>query len=148
MARISRNAAILAALVGCSLPSALWIRSYWAKDVVYGWIGVPGYFQVDSSRGCLKVILNCERQEFLWKFDSNPPESFRNGAWHAELKTHRPAFGWWLDVTFPHYITVPFCGVIAVTAAWLWSRGFRVRTMLIGTAIVAILLGIVALAAR
>lgn len=43
------HAVVIAALVGVLPPSASWDRSFWAKDVIYGWLGAPGYFQFDSS---------------------------------------------------------------------------------------------------
>ena len=141
-----RTAVMLAAVVGCSLAAALWVRSYWAKDVVYGWLGLPGYFQIDSSRGSLQAILNYERQKFLWRYDSYPPESLNKG-WQFSLNKNHPWFGgWWLNITVPHYSAVPMCGLIAATAAWVCTRRFRIRTLLLATALIAVVLGILAAA--
>lgn len=96
---------------------ALWFRSYWSQDVVYGWLGVPGYFQVNSSQGCLKVILNCERQDFSLKYNSKPPERFFS-TWNFNLEKHL-SYGWWLDLSAPHYIAVIGCALFAAMIAWV-----------------------------
>jgi hypothetical protein len=141
--RFSLRTVITAALVGCSLPAALWVRSYQATDVVYGWFGVPGYFQINSSCGCLKLIVNCERQKLLWKYNSKPPEAVAD-AWDFNLYKN-PKFGWWLNLTVPHYLALVLCGVFAAAVAILGQRiRFRVRTLLIAITLIAIVLGIMA----
>lgn len=139
--RKSHKAVIIAAALGLTLPAALWGRSYWARDVVYGWLGVPGYFQFDSSQGGLKAILNCERQPLRVRFESTPPIA-PHQIWHASLKDTR--FGWWLDLSVPHYFAVIVGAVVAPAVVWAWSLRFSTRSLLVATTVVAIVLGVMA----
>lgn len=137
----SHSAVIIAAAVGVALPAALWVRSYWARDVVYGWVGVPGYFQFDSSQGGLKAILNCERQPLRVSFESTSPTD-PHQTWHASLEDTR--FGWWFDLSVPHYFAVLVGAIVAPAIVWAWSLRFSTRSLLIATTVVAILLGVMA----
>lgn len=138
-------ALIIAAVVGAALPAALWVRSYWAKDVVYGWLGVPGYFQFDSTQGGLKAIVNFERQGLKVKYESDLPVA-PNKAWYAHLEETR--FGWWLDLAVPHYFAVVLGAIVAPTIVWAWSFRFSTRSLLIATTVIATLLGVMAAMSR
>jgi hypothetical protein len=140
--KVLRIAVAGTGITACLLLIALCVRSYWKKDVVYGWFPFPGYLQVDSNRGRLKLIANLEHQQSKWKYSSKLPES-NLYSWNLSLR-RIPNFGWWFDLAAPHWFAALVCGGIA-TVPWIkWSKRFRVRTLLIAMTFVAILLGIIA----
>jgi hypothetical protein len=134
----TRTAVRVAGVTAVALAAALWGRSYQAQDIVWGWLGVPGYVQVNSSRGCLKIIVNCERNDFQWRYKSTSPEVPAN-VWHYDLERN-PRFGWWLDVAMPHYVVLVLCGAIA-RITWEWPIRFRLRDVLVAMTLLALLLG-------
>jgi len=70
----------------------LWVRSYWSDDVVYGWLPVPLYLQLNSVCGDLKLIANAESQQPRLEVNARAPES-RGKHWNWSLRQH-PRFRW------------------------------------------------------
>jgi hypothetical protein len=125
----------------CVLLIVLWVRSYWTHDMVWGWFHFPGYLQVDSSCGVVKIIANAEQYEFIWQFKSFTPEVF-DRHWFFKLGTN-DRFTWWLDIYVPHWLLVTAFAALAV-APWIhWSNSFSLRTLLIATTLIAVVLGLV-----
>jgi hypothetical protein len=137
-----RIAVTAVSLTACLLLIALWPRSYWRKDAVWGWFDFPGYLQIDSSRGCLRLIVNLEHKKWRWEYTSSAPKE-RKHSWDFNIQ-RPPGLGWWLDMTIPHWFAAVVCAS-AATAPWIkWSKRFRVRTLLIAMTLVALLLGVIA----
>ena len=146
MLKYLRIAVTALSLTACVLLIALWVRSYWVQDVVWGWFPFPGYLQINSSCGDIKLIANAEKQEAMWQYNSRAPEA-RGWHWFFKLEQH-PRFGWWLDITIPHWsLLLALAGFTA--SLWVsWSRRFSLRTLLIATTLVAVALGVVYVAAQ
>jgi hypothetical protein len=125
----------------CLLLVALWIRSYWRSD------GVT-YFHGSSTFGC-----ESEWGRLLPYSQTLPPVKVK---WLAASKdiggetpqTPHPAFRL---VRYPGYfsICIPYWFPATITAAlaaapWLpgWSKRFSLRTLLVATTVVAVVLGL------
>ena len=85
------------------------------------------------------MIANGETQKPIWRFVSHSPAR-QTRHWALALDTHS-RFGWWLDVTVP----ISFIALVVGTCAaipWIgWSNRFSLRTLLIATTLVAVVLG-------
>jgi hypothetical protein len=141
MLKYLRIAVTALCLAACVLLIALWIRSYRVQDVVYGWFPFPGYLQINSTCGDIKIIANAEKQEAVWRYNSRAPEA-RGRNWFFNLEQHN-RFGWWLDITVPHWsLSLALAGLAALISVH-WSRRFSLRTLLIATTVVAVGLGLI-----
>jgi len=56
----------------------LWVRSYWICDVAYGGFGFPGYLQIDSNHGDIKLIANAE-------FKQKPARRMQAGGYELRI---------------------------------------------------------------
>ncbi len=140
MLRKLRIAFSAACGIVCLFLIVLWVRSHWVQDVVWGWFPISGYLQLNSNTGHVKMIVNGEQQEPVWQYESRAPDPLRH-TWYWNLD-RASRFGWWLDITFP--LCVPVLLTAALPAAlWIrWSRRFSLRTLLIATTLVAVVLGL------
>jgi hypothetical protein len=122
-------------LTACGLLIALWVRSYSWTDLFN--INGPGLraFQIDSAHGVVatSTFMSDESWEWDW-FSVKPrfvPKPFRfwerNGTW---------------VVTAPHWFIVATCVAIG-SGVWVPVRRFSLRTLLIATTLVAVVLGII-----
>jgi hypothetical protein len=82
---------------------ALWVRSNWKKDVVWGWFGVPGYLQVDSNGGTLRLLINQEQQKWTWKYKSQKREGDQR-KWFLIAQNHQGGLGRELDLKMPYFL--------------------------------------------
>ena len=112
--------------IACALLVVLWIRSYWWRDTMGG-----AYFVVDSING--HVI-------FYDSAGINKPnlpiltlQTVPHGDW-----TLPPGF---VRSEVPHWALVLSAGVLA-GAVWIPTR-FSLRTLLVATTLVAIVLGLI-----
>jgi len=133
-----RIAVTALSLAACLTIVTFWVRSKSTRDVVYGWFPFPGYLQLDSNRSCIKLIANLEHQDASWKFDSSPLEALLR-SWYFSVVSH-PDYGWWLDLTVPHWLPALLFAMLAA-APWMKWR-FTVRGVLVATTIVAAILGV------
>ena len=130
----------------CVLLIVLWVRSYSVTDVVYGWFPLPGYLQLNLSSGQVKLIANGERQKPEWHYESQESYPLRQ-TWIFKLDMSS-RFGWWLDITVPHWFTVLLTAALSA-APWIrWSKRFSLRTLLVVVTLAAVLLGVVVYAIR
>src|SRR5688572_3927162 len=130
----------------CALLIGLSVRSYWVQDVVWGWLPISGYLQLNSSTGHVKMIANGEQQEPVWRYRSRAPDPPRhNWYWNLDRASR---FGWWLDITVPLWFPALLTAALSA-ALWIrWSRRFSLSTLLIVTTLIALVLGAVVIAAR
>ena len=123
---------------------AMWMRSYFAQDVVWTWLPFPLYLQINSTQGDVKVIVNAERHQPMLRFRTTDPIPVKRD-WFIQLEKN-PQFKWWLDIIVPHWFLTLLCAGLA-SIVWLpWFRlpyRFSLRTLLIATTLVAALLGLV-----
>jgi len=126
--------------VVCLLLIVLWVRSYWQCDMVQyeDWSESRG---VNSQNGILLVDKIYQKGKGRWWFGSDPAE-FR-----ADLKSQLSVY--WYEgngdllgpsVTIPHWLIVLFFVGLGI-APWT-ARRYSLRTLLVLTTGIAVLLGI------
>jgi hypothetical protein len=125
----------------CLLLVALWVRSYWIQDVIWGWFPHGGYLQVNFDHGHVKVIANGERQEPKWRYRSRVP-NVPKLTWYYNLD-RASRYGWWLDIKAPLWFVSIVVAAAGAVPCVQWSKRFSLRTLLIATTLVAVALGLV-----
>lgn len=133
---------------------ALWGRSYWHSDSIY-FRSPDGGFRVGSQEGCLHCVVSVSAFRSLrpatppnvryeWRTSSEairpqsgPPASNKyNPLWLLQFR-RGPGVSY---LNIPHWLVAALL-VAAGATLWRWSGRFALRTMLILTTIVAVLLG-------
>jgi hypothetical protein len=137
-------------LIACLLLIALSVRSYWSVDTIYTNIfGVA--FKTDSVKGSLQLIRNPSGPWGIssmsfddWIKRRESQQAFMRFAY--QRKNAPPAVR--VFATVPHWAIALWCAIFA-TAPWLrWSKRFTLRTLLIATTLVAVVLGAIVYAVR
>jgi hypothetical protein len=122
----------------------LWVRSYWYADDLARFQHGRMYL-IESAWGSVRpVYSNKEPPTNLWLFSSDRLPN--DGGSYAH-----PVFGWdaddfplYFQAYIPHWI-VALLFAIAAVAPWIhWSRRFSLRTLLIATTLVAVVLRLIA----
>jgi hypothetical protein len=144
MLRYMRIAFSATCVIACVLLIALWVRSYFVEDVLA--LNVSGqHWQIGTSRGGLGMHASMRTKilqpRWGYAFASLSPYVGSDSNW---------AFKHWTDMS-GSYVTVGFPDlfvlVIAATLAtipWIrWSSRFSLRTLLIATTLVAVVLGLI-----
>jgi hypothetical protein len=139
--RLLRIAVTVGSLLAAIALTALWLRSYRVHDIVWGWFPFRGYLQINSTVGELNLIANAERQKFKWQHKSREP-TVNDRHWYFKLD-RESRFGWWLDITVPHWFPASVLVIFAAIPLIPWSRRFSLRTLLLATTLVAVVLGLV-----
>jgi hypothetical protein len=129
-AKIVRGLRIaLSAVFGivCVLLIALWVQSYWWQDCVT--------FNYSNS-GCLRVYsvqgrIATQRKGFAWS------DQWLN--FHESRLVGPQIF---TEFTIPYWCCVLLSAMLAVIPWLPWSRSFSLRTLLIATTLIAVLLGL------
>jgi hypothetical protein len=138
----------------CLLLIVLWVRSYWRCDIAMGQssTSIRSYFVLGSVRGFLAIGaepgFSSLRKVTDWDFDSYPPD------YHERLP--EPTY---LGFHFARYAShsvlfVPYWFPVVMTVSWAvipwvpWSRRFSIRTLLIATTLLALMLGAIVYAVR
>jgi hypothetical protein len=125
--------------ISCVLLIAFWVRSYWRTDAIWR-ISPNGEFVVTSAPGTIDMMLNDYtpvQDELGWYYQAHEPVvPYQGLRW--ELSDGRLAIPIWF-----------FCISMAAisTAPWL-RRRFSLRTLLIATTLVAVVLGLIVWAVR
>jgi len=145
MLKYLRIAVTALSLTACVLLVALWVRSHYFYDDVR--VPLPGMRMFDFTSFP-------EHLDFhVWNdLDRNPQWEFRSlsldelAEERIELPTTGLGFYAWLEsnywgIRLPHWFLVLLTSTLA-TLPWLRSR-FSVRTLLIATTLVAVVLGVV-----
>jgi hypothetical protein len=135
--------------LACVLLIALWIRSYWRAEVVT--CKLISYYEAISVRGRLKLSLLDDPWPLpVANRKSFGPDQHESDVLyeHVQKYANRRGFGWdkHIRVLLPYWFPVmmlAFCAALP----WLPSR-FNLRTLLIATALVAMVLGWVVYVAR
>jgi hypothetical protein len=152
MLKYMRIAVTALCLTACVLLVALWVRSYWWRDFLFGRFDRPRAYQFESIQGQLYLSTFLDSGWPGWRRDARPVDY-----WYA--KSGRPAerpalrFHWGDSLHYtgyhgvilclPHWSLVAVSGLL-VASPWLpWSRRFSLRTLMTATALVAVALGVV-----
>ena len=124
----------------CVLLIVLWVRSYWRGESVWH-VGSDHMLTAFHSQ---IGVLTLGREPYPGK-----RHSFEWMYWNWELSRINPAFisqfryeryvnG--VSVNVPHWFLIAVSGVLS-TAPWIhWSKRFSLRTLLIATTLIAVLL--------
>jgi len=138
----------------------LWVLSYWWNDVAGGPISRTKNVVLGSKQGRMWVRLDNRRQDG-WHFyhmsiaaqlksieqiDAREPRRLGTTLYAPP----RPVFGPYLDGAFSvaHGLAVLFFATLGVVAAPCIKWRFSLRTLLVATTLVAMLLGLVVYAVR
>jgi hypothetical protein len=126
-------------LIACVLLVVLWVRSYWWMDIV----------QVRADR----AIVSCPGHirtlgiNLAQRFGARMLISIQQGLTFAPPKYSFLGFGY-SPMTTGEWITIPDWFPVLLTATlaatpWIhWSKRFSLRTLLIATTLVAVVLGL------
>ncbi len=121
--------------IACVLLVVLWVRSYWWNDTL-----LSRSLQVSSVYGGIAFVDYAEPTPVKsWYFDTRPSgvRPWRSG---FALRVVRDDFGW--AINFPTWLPAILFAVIG-TAPWGIGRRFSLRTLLIATTLVAVVLGLI-----
>jgi hypothetical protein len=128
--------------MACVLLVVLWVRSYWATTALL--VNFPTrHFQGQSVRGRLSIATVNERMPHIsWHVfsDTITPQDLdpRRAFWvrtesFASMKVYALQMPFWVWLLLP---------TAASASPWIpWSSRFSVRTLLIATTLVAVVLG-------
>jgi len=136
--------------IAAAMLIALWVRSYWWCDDIVGPIGNTRSACVWSDKGYIGLSLVDGRLKSLadggpWAFASE---------WTADVPPSKIVIPWLPSWATEHYVVMPdWCLALLIGASiatpWFrWSRRFSLRTLLIATTLVAMVLGLVIYASR
>jgi hypothetical protein len=134
----------------CLLLIALWARSYWRAEVVTG--RHIAHYEAISVRGRLKLSLLDDPWPvpLVSNHKSFGPDQRESDILyeHVQLYANGRGFRWdkHVRVLLPYWFPVVLLAICA-GLPWLPSR-FSLRTVLIATTLVAVVMGLVAYAAR
>jgi hypothetical protein len=137
---------------------ALWVRSYSVWDGIGGPFPAIKSFVINSCRGTAHTYLYFPRpqppiSEWYWsKID--PMDNRNQGEWASAINNSKTGFsyrsypGASVSISSPLWFPILVIAAIA-TAPWLRrSWRFSLRTLLIATTLIALILGVIAYAAK
>ena len=126
--------------IACVLLVAMWVRSRYAYDGIYGPLPGSG-FVIMSRSGGLGVGLHCEKWAGGWSLFARPP-------WKVNLP-YRTALGFveYMKDSEMYRLRLPYWCLILISVAfaavpWLRWR-FSLRTLLIAITAIAVVLELV-----
>ena len=131
--------------IACVLLIVLWVRSYWCHDALWRTNANNNVKGVSSSAGTIvmeSLQLDPGIDSAGWHFRTQPEDrTYRGFMWKSS--------GTYTRVGIPTW----FLLILSVTLAaipWLpwWSNRFSLRTLLIATTLVAVVLGLIVYATR
>ena len=129
-------------VIACLLLIVLWVRSYWWVDMVNGGLTDTRSFQAISCQGKLAVIV--APYVGFWHYECSPPaqcgwriEQFRRFRFLAIVQRTNAR----QELAISYQLILVLC--VSLTAApWLRYQ-FSLRTLLVVTALVAVVLGVI-----
>jgi hypothetical protein len=138
--------------IACVLLIVLWVRSYHFSDDFYGTIPGTNFIAAGSRLGYLSALFNDEPRRD-WGYVGTPlPDEFWRKL-YRENEPSKPPNRFLLGISYPppSYVTlcVPYwllvlLSTLLAAVPWLpWSKRFSLRTLLIATTLVAVVLGLV-----
>jgi hypothetical protein len=125
----------------CLLLIALWVRSYWASDNVSWVYSTPRGIAATVFAGQIQIskYLYAGANRVEWRLNRSTEES--PVMWKLGLG-YGPG-----SVVLPLWLLAILTGVLSL-APWFSLKRFSLRALLIATALVAVVLGLVAWAAK
>jgi hypothetical protein len=137
MLKYLRIAVTALCLTACVLLVALWVRSYWWVDAVY----IAQTYSAASMRGQLYFqpttrYSGARRQSSDHQLGAVYTISFRIGGQDDDVRIDGRA-------DFPVWMLTLFVTALTAVPWFPWSKRFSLRTLLIATTLVAVVLGLV-----
>jgi hypothetical protein len=145
--RFLRIAFSATCLIACVLLIVLWVRSYWRLDVV----DVSNWYEIDSV--CSEIlVMKYDPTISLadpWSYFSFvTTDEMAGGDWRTTLGFKRSETPVGPSVVFPHWFPI-FLLVLLAGIPWLKQfQRFTLRTLLIATTLVAVVLGLIVYVTR
>ena len=148
-----RIAVTALSLTTCVLLIALWVRSYWYWDHLYNPIGNGNLIIIESSSSRVIVKLATGSGPWTWHISRELHGDYWAGAFKdwEEANRHKGIVGFacyatpWITTYRAPYWFLVLLSVTLAVIPWLpWSRRFSLRTLLIATTLIAIMLGVIA----
>jgi hypothetical protein len=141
----------------CVLLIALAVRSYYRwESVVWGVTAQQGFLLCSHSGAVIVEYINVSGTTatlYKWHVNSMPspdtnvfPIGGIEESW-AGFSIHGSWNGGFL-ISVPYWFLFPTCAVLAAVPWIQWSRRFSLRSLLIATTLVAVVLGVVVLTAH
>jgi hypothetical protein len=125
--------------ISCLLLIVLWVRSYWWRQTFNRLTPNESYQEIASDSG--RLSLRSQYQPFAdvgpidWEYEAYPPTFLEApGLWFVWNEKE-------LSVVIPHWFAMLFTLVLGVLP-WLRWR-FSLRTLIIATTLIAVVLGLV-----
>jgi hypothetical protein len=156
MARKLRIAWSVTCGIVCLLPIALWVRSNWYLDEI--WFSIPSNRQLGflSAENCGSVAIHYLDLNPSSKIEGYSCQVLQNDEF--TLKLLRPTFFLGFSLVRTHdrgtyFLNVPYWFVVLIpgsiaTCPWIFRFRFSVRTLLVATTLVAVVLGLIVWATR
>jgi hypothetical protein len=151
MLRRLLNIASIVCLVVCVALMGMWVRSFWRWDQIAGHLSDRQLFGIDSLDGRLKFTSfpSTPNRYSPWRMTSQP-----TGKLSAELRAGQirsNGIGFAGDFAWNYsYLILPYWFAVLIAGAFSlarWSQvkyRFSLRTLLIATTILAVILGMIA----
>jgi hypothetical protein len=143
MLRRLLNIASIVCLVLCVALMGMWVRSYWVEDFCE-WSSQTRNYGMFSDNGRVGL----QRAEFfagqfVFHFGELPARDAINSSFVAQSKLGMSLatwqHGWFASISYAWVLLI--LGV-AATSPWLpWSNRFSLRTLLVATTVLAVVLG-------
>ena len=137
--RIAFSATCLAA---CVLLIVFWVRSYWWEDVLYFEPNTPTVYAVRSSNGQLFLLRSYDGRRAdgrVLVMRELPSSHLKPLVWHSEITKARTRDAMLLPFWMPVLLAATFAAL-----PWIhWAKRFSLRTLLIATTLVAVVLGLI-----
>ena len=140
--------------LACVLLIVLWVRSYSKADSLGGTTSAPRVFMVMSRYGLLHILNFDDTAKIrTWELECEPLTADEK-QFDKQLNRTLTTFGFGLlvagsdyNVMFPYWLPFVIAGLLAVAPNVRWSKQFTLRTLLITTMLVAVVLGLAVYAA-
>jgi hypothetical protein len=133
-------------LTACVLLIALWVRSYSYWDHIRGSISEHRMLKFNSVSGKLSISHTQFPRWHTWRrysfaLDERQPDQIpplmRSAKFGFGLKSNQN----FLALAMPYWFLVPLTATL-VAAPWIgWSKRFSLRTLLIATTLIAVVMG-------
>jgi hypothetical protein len=139
--------------MACVLLVVLWVRSYWRQDVFALPLATSGSVWMSSIYGVVLFCTTSERGSRVWERDDAINDAA--AAYWKRVVRPKTFAGFGVDrstpvtvVLLPHWFAVLVFATSAAAPWMRWSKRFRLRTLLIATTLVAVVLGLIVWAVR
>lgn len=136
--------------VAAVLLFALWVRSYWRVDKIWWPTAANNSWAVGTFRGRTLVTVGGNYRgpnELQWALSRGGDEALTDRSKPIYGFSFGPRY-YSMPIWFPALLAVTLAAIPSAIKAVPWSNRFSLRTLIIATTLVAVVLGIAVYAAR